>query len=252
MRSVSTTSRPCPIRDELVGDYNLSYRPHVHADAVIGWAWQAFADYDFENNPLQFRRAPCAPWRAPQRIRHLYLADSIGIDFHKTGFTPYISCLVLLNDRHDFELIRSQDRCRTSTSSASTAPACTRWRPRAAAWARGGTGQFNCSAKKGCGRDWPSVEMAECCANSSRAMPPPGAQPRQLRYCDPVSGLPRRCRHVCIKDREKDDEKFRPTLLATTIITARSSNTSTAKRLPAGVWPSRLPIATGKPATASR
>ena len=80
------------LRDELVSEFNLPYRPHVHADAVIGWAWQAFADYDFEHNPLQFRpRTVRALAGACQRIRHLHLADSIGIDFHKTGFTPYIS-----------------------------------------------------------------------------------------------------------------------------------------------------------------
>src|SRR5205823_764693 len=27
------------LRDQLVRDYDLPYRPHVHADAVIGWAW---------------------------------------------------------------------------------------------------------------------------------------------------------------------------------------------------------------------
>ena len=40
------------LRDELVSEFNLPYRPHVHADAVIGWAWQAFTDYDFETQPV--------------------------------------------------------------------------------------------------------------------------------------------------------------------------------------------------------
>jgi glutamate/tyrosine decarboxylase-like PLP-dependent enzyme len=48
---------------------------------------------------------------ARQRIRHLNLADSIGIDFHKTGFTPYISSLVLFKEREDLGLLsRSQDQ----------------------------------------------------------------------------------------------------------------------------------------------
>ena len=29
----------CDVRDRLVTDFKLNYRPHVHADAVIGWAW---------------------------------------------------------------------------------------------------------------------------------------------------------------------------------------------------------------------
>jgi glutamate/tyrosine decarboxylase-like PLP-dependent enzyme len=48
---------------------------------------------------------------ARQRIRHLNLADSIGIDFHKTGYTPYISSLVLFKERDDLGLLsRSQDQ----------------------------------------------------------------------------------------------------------------------------------------------
>jgi glutamate/tyrosine decarboxylase-like PLP-dependent enzyme len=48
---------------------------------------------------------------AAQRIRHLPLADSIGIDFHKTGFTPYISSLVLFKERDDLALLsRTQEQ----------------------------------------------------------------------------------------------------------------------------------------------
>ena len=94
------------LRDELVKEFNLSYRPHVHADAVIGWAWQVFNDYNFESNPLGFRpRTVRALAGALQRIRHIHLADSIGIDFHKTGFAPYISSLVLFKERGDLGLL---------------------------------------------------------------------------------------------------------------------------------------------------
>ena len=100
------------LRDELVSEFKLPYWPHVHADAVIGWAWQVFSDYDFETNPLGFRpRTVRALAGARQRIRHLSLADSIGIDFHKTGFTPYISSLVLFKKRDDLGLLsRSQEQ----------------------------------------------------------------------------------------------------------------------------------------------
>jgi glutamate/tyrosine decarboxylase-like PLP-dependent enzyme len=100
------------LRDELVGEFKLSYSPHVHADAVIGWAWKVFSDYDFEANPLGFRpRTVRALAGALNRIRHLQLADSIGIDFHKTGFTPYISSLVLMKERDDFAyLTRSAEQ----------------------------------------------------------------------------------------------------------------------------------------------
>ncbi|MEX2140178.1 MAG: pyridoxal-dependent decarboxylase [Pirellulales bacterium] len=94
------------VRDKLVADYSLDYRPHLHADAVIGWAWSVFNDYDFLANALGFRgRTVRALAAATHRIRHLHLADSIGIDFHKTGFCPYVASLVLFKDAGDLQRI---------------------------------------------------------------------------------------------------------------------------------------------------
>ena len=99
-------------RDELVDEFQLPYKPHVHADAVIGWAWSVFNDYDFEHNTLGFRPRTLralAGVRIP--IQSLSLADSVGIDFHKSGFAPYISSLVLFKNRDDLDLIhRSQEQ----------------------------------------------------------------------------------------------------------------------------------------------
>jgi len=94
------------LRHRLVDEFSLSYVPHLHADAVIGWAWSVFNDYDFEANPLEFRgRTVRALAAAHDRIRHLPLADSIGIDFHKTGYAPYVSALVLVRQQNDLTLI---------------------------------------------------------------------------------------------------------------------------------------------------
>lgn len=94
------------IRDRLVDEFALEYRPHIHADAVIGWAWSVFNDYDFVKNPLEFRlRTVRALAGTHRRIQQLPLADSTGVDFHKTGFTPYISSLFLTRDAKDLELI---------------------------------------------------------------------------------------------------------------------------------------------------
>jgi glutamate/tyrosine decarboxylase-like PLP-dependent enzyme len=94
------------VRDALVNEFQLSYQPHIHADAVIGWAWSVFNDYDTEKNSLGFRRRTLrAIAGACRRMRHLHLADSLGIDFHKTGFAPYISSLFLLKNRQEFDLI---------------------------------------------------------------------------------------------------------------------------------------------------
>ncbi|MXY18290.1 MAG: aspartate aminotransferase family protein, partial [Acidobacteria bacterium] len=94
------------LRDALVDEFQLPYRPHIHADAVIGWAWSVFNDYDFEENALGFRpRTVRALASARRRISKLHRADSIGIDFHKTGFAPYVSSLFLARDRADMQLL---------------------------------------------------------------------------------------------------------------------------------------------------
>ena len=98
------------MRDRLVTRFDLDYRPHVHADAVIGWAWSVFVGYSFEENPLGFRpRTVRALAGALHRIKHLWLADSMGLDFHKTGFAPYVSSLFLVRDQADVQqLVRGR------------------------------------------------------------------------------------------------------------------------------------------------
>ncbi len=94
------------LRERLVEELSLSYVPHIHGDAAIGWAWSVFNDYDFEKNELEFRgRTIRALAAAKYRIHHMHLADSICLDFHKTGFAPYLSSAVLFKDRQDLDLI---------------------------------------------------------------------------------------------------------------------------------------------------
>ena len=97
------------IRDRLAVEFKLLYRPHVHADSVIGWAWSVFNDYSFVTNSLGFRgRTVRALAAAHHRMQHLKLADSVGVDFHKTGYVPYISSLVMFAKAHDLDLIARQ------------------------------------------------------------------------------------------------------------------------------------------------
>jgi glutamate/tyrosine decarboxylase-like PLP-dependent enzyme len=91
-------------------EFQLATPPHIHADAVIGWAWCVFKDYDWDVNPLGFRlRTIRCLAAAYSRIRHLNLADSIGVDFHKTGFTPYVSSAFLVRDAGDLRSITRGD-----------------------------------------------------------------------------------------------------------------------------------------------
>jgi len=94
------------LRDQLAAEYKLEHPPHIHADSVIGWAWLAFRDYDFQTNPLGFHARTLRSLRdSGQRINALSMADSLGIDFHKTGYAPYISSAFVVKNRNDLNLL---------------------------------------------------------------------------------------------------------------------------------------------------
>jgi L-2,4-diaminobutyrate decarboxylase len=94
------------LRDQLAAEYKLEHPPHIHADSVIGWAWLAFRDYDFQANPLGFHARTLRSLRdSGQRINALSMADSLGIDFHKTGYAPYISSAFVVKNRNDLNLL---------------------------------------------------------------------------------------------------------------------------------------------------
>jgi len=58
-------------------------------DAVVGWSWIYFKDYDFDKNPLEFsdRVLPVLKSNG-QAMKDIVHADAVGIDFHKVGWTP--------------------------------------------------------------------------------------------------------------------------------------------------------------------
>lgn len=78
----------------------------LYADAVVGWSWIYFKDYDFVKNPLQFsgRILPILRQNG-QAMSELGHADAVGIDFHKVGWAPYVSSCFLYKDAAEFESI---------------------------------------------------------------------------------------------------------------------------------------------------
>src|SRR5271170_1477457 len=78
----------------------------LYADAVVGWSWVYFKDYDFAKNPLGFseRILPILK-RNGQAMAEIVHADAIGIDFHKVGFAPYVSSCFLYKDAAAFEAL---------------------------------------------------------------------------------------------------------------------------------------------------
>jgi L-2,4-diaminobutyrate decarboxylase len=94
------------LRDRLAAEYELEHPPHIHADSVIGWSWVVFKDYDFKSNPLGFHaRTLHSLQDSLERIKSLHMADSLGIDFHKTGYCPYISSAFIAKNRKDLTLL---------------------------------------------------------------------------------------------------------------------------------------------------
>ncbi|MFA5109125.1 MAG: pyridoxal-dependent decarboxylase [Patescibacteria group bacterium] len=95
------------IREQLVLEFDLKYRPHIHVDSVIGWAYLNFNSYDFKKNILGFSNNGLAKIKKiSSLIKKINYADSFGVDFHKTGYTPYVSSMIIVKNQTDFELLR--------------------------------------------------------------------------------------------------------------------------------------------------
>ncbi|MFJ2834275.1 pyridoxal phosphate-dependent decarboxylase family protein [Nocardia sp. NPDC087230] len=90
------------LRDRLVEELDLDYIPRVHVDSVVGWVWLFFRDYDFQANPYGFPPTALNRIRTQAaRIAEISLADSFGVDFHKTGFAAYISSVYMVANRSE-------------------------------------------------------------------------------------------------------------------------------------------------------
>ncbi|MCC8171409.1 MAG: hypothetical protein LIP00_06410 [Parabacteroides sp.] len=78
----------------------------LYADAVAGWSWIMFDQYDFENNPLEFTPEVLKIAKKNMEIiKGIHYADAIGVDFHKFGWSPYVSSCFVYKDAAEFENI---------------------------------------------------------------------------------------------------------------------------------------------------
>ena len=91
------------LRDKLVLELGLTYIPHVHVDSVIGWIWLFFNDYDWKKNPLTIEQNTLiAIKKQYMKIQKVRLADSWGVDFHKSiGGCPVNCSLFMINNFED-------------------------------------------------------------------------------------------------------------------------------------------------------
>lgn len=78
----------------------------LYADAVAGWSWIVFDQYDFDANPLEFSPEILAiAKKNMETIKGIHYADAIGVDFHKFGWSPYVSSCFVYKDAAEFENI---------------------------------------------------------------------------------------------------------------------------------------------------
>lgn len=91
------------LNQRIVKEYRLAYTPHIHVDAVLSWVYLFFNSYDFTANPLSITQSALSKIQSLNyEVQELKYADSVGIDFHKTGFCPYVSSLFIVKNRADF------------------------------------------------------------------------------------------------------------------------------------------------------
>jgi glutamate/tyrosine decarboxylase-like PLP-dependent enzyme len=81
----------------------------LYCDSVIGWSWLTFKNYDFKTNPLGFSEA-VLPYleKNYHAVKGIFYADAFGADFHKTGFSPYISSAFVYKNAAAFESLLSR------------------------------------------------------------------------------------------------------------------------------------------------
>ncbi len=157
------------VRERLVEEFALPYRPHLHADAAIGWAWSVFRDYDFEENALGFRgRRPTIAsgiCRWPTRS---------AWTFTRPGSRPIRRrwcCSAIVPTCSGWR--GPALRCPTCSRPGTITRACSLWKPRGAApvrWRRWPT--CCCWASRGCGYCWGTRwRWPRCCARRSSRTP---------------------------------------------------------------------------------
>lgn len=98
-----------PVHDlceRLCRRFGVTKKPHIHVDAAVGWPLLFFIDYDFDANPLEINAETLSGLRRnAERFGEIKYADSFTVDFHKWGFVPYTSSLVMVKDKASMQAL---------------------------------------------------------------------------------------------------------------------------------------------------
>lgn len=93
---------------KMVLKHNLTYTPYIYYDLVVGWPWLFFKNYNFAENSLHIEEKTLNKIKkSTQILEYAKLADGIGIDFHKAGFSPFANSTFL--SQEDAELFSLLD-----------------------------------------------------------------------------------------------------------------------------------------------
>lgn len=94
--SVENIKKGVHILRRTVDKWQMSYTPYVYYDLVVCWPWLFYKNYDFTKNPLSVEPIVLKKIEHVTRIiSYSYLADGVGIDFHKCGFAPLTNSIFL-------------------------------------------------------------------------------------------------------------------------------------------------------------
>lgn len=106
--SIDPLQEAVEIIDELCVKYKLTYRPYIYFDMVVGWPWLFFKKYDFKKNKLDLEYSVLNKLKnAFSKISFAYLADGVGLDFHKLGFCPYSTSLFITKNSRELQMLHT-------------------------------------------------------------------------------------------------------------------------------------------------
>ena len=89
------------LRDRI--EKQVGYKIHIHADAVIGWPYLTFKNDDAVKGLTKDLQSEIRS--IVSKISDLQYADSVGIDFHKTGWGPYLCSAFIVKNKDDLLLL---------------------------------------------------------------------------------------------------------------------------------------------------
>ncbi len=104
------------LREEIVGEFDLVYKPMIHVDSVLGWVYLFFRNYDFAANSFSYTDETLKLLESLyEKAAQFQYADTIGVDFHKTGFCPYVTSLFLVRDKEQYFRLNPEKAYNVST-----------------------------------------------------------------------------------------------------------------------------------------